>query len=347
MSCVQLFVADIGKMLMDASTSDVVIVCQEEEIRAHRFVLCARSPVFNAMLQSKMSENATGEVKIDDVDKDVLKEMLRYMYKVEVDETFTKFKELLILADKYEVQGLIKYCGIKIVESLNKDNAFQVGVFAELHNANNLLDKTVEFIMENAPGSLVHDWREQVKESPKMMIKMIDHHMVEDDISGICHEVRRGGLPSDNCNWRNGVGAINAIAFEVDSKMQLHGIGLHGDKSMRDNSVVMKVMDEAGHCLSEDRKEFKSNGSPVPIKVLFSELVTIEANKKYHITAGLSETGRVTFRSQSMVDTVHFNQTSPSKVRFFSSSYDTIGGTVETGQIPCLYFKSMKTTSPQ
>ena len=346
MSCVQLFVADIGKMLMDTSTSDVVLVCQEEEIRAHRFVLCARSPVFNTMLQSKMSENATGEVKIDDVDKDVLKEMLRYMYKVEVDETFTKFKELLILADKYEVQGLIKYCGIKIVESLNKDNAFQVGVFAELHNANNLLDKTVEFIMENAPGSLVHDWREQVKESPKMMIKMIDHLMVEDGISGICHEVRRGGVPSNDCNWRN-AGAINAIAFEVDSKMQLRGIGLHGDKSMCYNSVTMKVMDEAGHCLFEDRKEFKSNGSPVPIKVLFSKLVTIEANKKYHITADLSETRRRTFNSQSMVDTVHFNQTSPSKVRFFKSPYDNNGGNVDEGQIPCLYFKSIKTTSPQ
>merc|ERR1712243_195231 len=108
----------------------------------------------------------------------------------------------------------------------------------------------------------------------------------------------------------------------------------------------MKVMDEAGHCLFEDRKEFKSNGSPVPIKVLFSKLVTIEANKKYHITADFGVTGRVTFRSQSMVDTVHFNQTSPSKVVFFKSSYNNNGGNLETGQIPCLYFKSIKTTSP-
>ena len=79
MSCVQLFVADIGNMLTDTDTSDFVLICQGEEMKAHKLILCARSPVFRAMLQSKMSENATGEVKIDDVDKEVLKEMLRYI----------------------------------------------------------------------------------------------------------------------------------------------------------------------------------------------------------------------------------------------------------------------------
>ena len=88
---------------MDPKTSDLVLVCQGEEIKAHRCILSARSPVFGAILQNDMLENINSEIKIDDADRDVVKEMLHYMYKVEVEENFTKFKELLVLADKYQV----------------------------------------------------------------------------------------------------------------------------------------------------------------------------------------------------------------------------------------------------
>ena len=60
--------------------SDIMLICEGEEINAHRLVLVARSPVFHAMLQSKMMESKIREIKIDDADIDVLKEMLRYMY---------------------------------------------------------------------------------------------------------------------------------------------------------------------------------------------------------------------------------------------------------------------------
>ena len=80
---------------MDPKTSDLVLVCQGEEIKAHRCILSARSPVFSAMLQSNMLESINSKIKIDDADKDVLKEMLWYMYKCEVDKDFKIFKDLL------------------------------------------------------------------------------------------------------------------------------------------------------------------------------------------------------------------------------------------------------------
>ena len=79
-----------------------------------------------------MMESVKGEINIDDADKDVLKEMVRYIYSVKVEENFDKYKELLVLANKYKVEDLIKYCGTKVVESLNTDNVLQIGVFAEL-----------------------------------------------------------------------------------------------------------------------------------------------------------------------------------------------------------------------
>ena len=78
MSCIQSMVNDFGKLFLDSNTSDIVLICKGEEINAHRLVLGARSPVFYAMLQSKMMESKSREIKIDDADNDVLKEVLRY-----------------------------------------------------------------------------------------------------------------------------------------------------------------------------------------------------------------------------------------------------------------------------
>ena len=50
-----------------------------------------------------------------------------------------------------------------MVESLNKDNVLQIGVFAELHNAEDLMKECVKFIIDNKPGSLKKNWKEHVK----------------------------------------------------------------------------------------------------------------------------------------------------------------------------------------
>ena len=123
---------DLENLFLDPWNSDILLVCQGEEIAAHRVVLGARSSVFRAMFQSKMMESVKGEIRIDDADKDVLKEMLRYIYSTKVEEKFDKFGELLVLANKYEVKDLIKYCGTKILESLSTDNAFEIGTFAHV-----------------------------------------------------------------------------------------------------------------------------------------------------------------------------------------------------------------------
>ena len=92
MNRVKIFLKDMGNLLLDTETSDVVLLCQGEEIRVHRSILSARSQVFQAMLQSQMIESTKGEVRIEDADKDVLKEMLSYIYKIEVDVNFPSSK---------------------------------------------------------------------------------------------------------------------------------------------------------------------------------------------------------------------------------------------------------------
>ena len=46
MKGVKTLLNDMGNLLLDTETSDVVLLCQGEEIRAHKLILSARSPVF-------------------------------------------------------------------------------------------------------------------------------------------------------------------------------------------------------------------------------------------------------------------------------------------------------------
>ena len=64
--------SDIAAM----STGDIVIKCEDQELRAHKYILCARSPVFKAMFQSDMVVEIKNEVNVKETSMSVVKQMV-------------------------------------------------------------------------------------------------------------------------------------------------------------------------------------------------------------------------------------------------------------------------------
>lgn len=64
------------------------------------FILLARSPVFAAMFEHEMEERKQNKVAIIDVDHDVLKEMLRFIYTGKSPNLEKMADDLLAAADK-------------------------------------------------------------------------------------------------------------------------------------------------------------------------------------------------------------------------------------------------------
>ena len=60
--------------------SDVTINVTGQQFRAHKVILATRSPVFAAMFEHPSKENMTGIVDIADIEVNVFKELLRYIY---------------------------------------------------------------------------------------------------------------------------------------------------------------------------------------------------------------------------------------------------------------------------
>src|SRR5699024_2200839 len=73
--------------MLDSKTSDVVLVLgsEQKELRAHKAVMGARSPVFAAMFQHEMEEKLKSRVELPDVDFEVMQVLLKYMYTNKID----------------------------------------------------------------------------------------------------------------------------------------------------------------------------------------------------------------------------------------------------------------------
>ena len=88
---------------------DVDIQVGERAFTAHRFVLSARSPVFEAMFKTEMLEASTGRVQIDDVDSATFETFLKFLYTGTLHAD-ADYCELQRLADKYQVETLRALC---------------------------------------------------------------------------------------------------------------------------------------------------------------------------------------------------------------------------------------------
>ena len=72
-----------------------------------RVFLAARSPVLERMLSTDMKETREGVLRIEDAQPAVVKLMLQWCYGRLPDDFKEHAGELLMLADKYEMHGLV------------------------------------------------------------------------------------------------------------------------------------------------------------------------------------------------------------------------------------------------
>ena len=168
------FMEDMGNIFEAGKFTDVTIVCQDREFECHKAILAARSTVLEAMFSHNMKEERDSKVEIQDMDKDILRKMIVFMYSGKVAGLDGKAADLLVAAEKYDLKELKRMCEDKLCVNLNLDNALDMLVLADLHGANNLRLITLEFIGENGKKIITKEgWREKVKMYPDLMADMI------------------------------------------------------------------------------------------------------------------------------------------------------------------------------
>ena len=136
-------------LLKEGKYSDVSIKVDGIEIKAHKAILSARSPVFNAMFESKMSENVENLIRIEDFTQEVIEELLTFIYSGKVMNLSKVAKELLSAADKYQLPELIQLCEHYLMSDLTFDTAPEILVLSHLHKAVKLKAVVIDYIISN------------------------------------------------------------------------------------------------------------------------------------------------------------------------------------------------------
>jgi len=100
--------------------TDVIVLCGDSRLPAHRSVLAAASPVFAAMLSSDMKEGQTQEIRISDCDEQSVQDTLEYIYTGTVGAGAGC--GMVVLGHKYDIQGLVEYPAPVALGNLTPEN---------------------------------------------------------------------------------------------------------------------------------------------------------------------------------------------------------------------------------
>ena len=139
-------VPDISATFNMEEFSDFVVKCGGKKFKCHKVTLACRSPVFNAMIMSNMRESNESEMSIDDFDEDTIESLLKYIYFDKVASLDKQAESLLAAADKYDLAGLKAICEGNLAQRVNLENAVDLILLADMHNAASLKNYILKYI---------------------------------------------------------------------------------------------------------------------------------------------------------------------------------------------------------
>ncbi|XP_065203506.1 speckle-type POZ protein B-like [Planococcus citri] len=142
---------NLASVLENPNFADFTITAKGKNYQVHKNILAARSTYFAKMFESGMKENQQNCVEITDVNEEIMGEMLKFIYTGVCENLDKLADDLLIAADKYDIDHLKKICVESIYsKSLCVENALNTLILADQYDANELKSKVIDFIVANS-----------------------------------------------------------------------------------------------------------------------------------------------------------------------------------------------------
>lgn len=136
------------------------------------------------MLENDMEESRSGTIRITDISYDTLCSFVNYLYTAEAIASSLDSQmacNLLALAEKYQVNHLKTFCEKYLISKLNWEKALALYSFANQHNANQLQDAALEFIInDNMAGLAAHeDYQDLVDSNPRLVVEIYEAYLTK------------------------------------------------------------------------------------------------------------------------------------------------------------------------
>ena len=166
---------------------DFVIFCNGSTIHCHKIILATSSPVFNAMIKKNMKEGLKSEVTLDQISVASIDCMLKFMYLQFKPDNFVHcilgspddidFIEVLRMAEYFQIENLKVLCEYSLINLMKPENALEYFKEAKENNADNLMNKSKEFILEWIHIIMKYeDWKDDLRKlnDVELMLEILD-----------------------------------------------------------------------------------------------------------------------------------------------------------------------------
>ncbi|XP_063089732.1 speckle-type POZ protein-like [Cavia porcellus] len=161
---------DLGGLWVRSQLTDCCLCVAGQEFQAHKAILAARSPVFMALLEHENQGSKKNRVEISDMDPEVLKEMIYFMYTGKAPNLGRMATELLEAATRFGLERLKLMCENHLCSNLSVENALEILILADLHSAHQLKTRTLDFINCYVSDILeTSEWKAMVVSHPHLV----------------------------------------------------------------------------------------------------------------------------------------------------------------------------------
>uniref|UniRef100_A0A0K0FNX4 Speckle-type POZ protein-like (inferred by orthology to a human protein) n=1 Tax=Strongyloides venezuelensis TaxID=75913 RepID=A0A0K0FNX4_STRVS len=158
---------DYGEMFESSFLTDCVIKTGNTKINAHKVILCARSSVFSDIFKNTLEKSQTSTIEIEGFSVEVVKEMLKYIYKDEVSNISNIASDVLAIADKYKLDRLKVIAAKSLCADLTIENVCKRFILSEKFSSKELKEFCQPFIINNAESLIkTKEWKKIVENHP-------------------------------------------------------------------------------------------------------------------------------------------------------------------------------------
>ncbi|CAL1284122.1 unnamed protein product [Larinioides sclopetarius] len=164
---------DLTTIFKNQCLTDMEIKTKRKSFPVHKIILCARSSVFKAMLTNDMKEKNNNCIQVDDLEDDIVKQLLHFMYSDSLENLdWNSAVKLYYAGDKYSIEKLKFLCCSYLVDNISVSNSSELLLLADTHNDSDLKKLVEDFILkyeEEVFGS--DEWEQLIETNPQLVIK--------------------------------------------------------------------------------------------------------------------------------------------------------------------------------
>ena len=187
------FAKKMKTLFMNEESADVLFkVGEEESFHAHHLIIQNCSSVLGELC--KPGEDAVTTVSITDVEPDIFKHMLYYIYGGEVSKKDMEDNAALLIdaTDKYGVVNLKLQVEVHYVEEieLSSDNLIDNLLYADSKNLALLKETVMDFLLENYDDII-----------GKVSFEDVPGTMMTDLLTAVARNGKKNDRSSDNVNY--------------------------------------------------------------------------------------------------------------------------------------------------